>query len=272
MKKKKMSTKLKYFLGLLISIPLLPFLYFQGKSIRKKTPVLPEAAVPIGFVDGQFKSTLSLLTIGESTIAGVGVKEHKEGFTGALAQTLSKVFQQNIKWRVYARSGYTAKQLCTKIVPKIEETTVDLIVIGIGGNDSFTLNSLKKWSSDVENLIHLLQHKFPKTPLFFTNMPPIKEFPAFTGLMKFVIGNLVEILGEHLHILANKEPNVYYNREVIRLKEWSIRNNLPIHTAGIYFSDGVHPSELTYKVWGKEMGSFIFSQNIQPTKPPVSLF
>ena len=117
-----MSTKLKYFLGLLISIPLLPFLYFQGKSIRKKTPVLPEAAVPIGFVDGQFKSTLSLLTIGESTIAGVGVKEHKEGFTGALAQTLSKAFQQNIKWRVYARSGYTAKQLCTKIVPKIKET------------------------------------------------------------------------------------------------------------------------------------------------------
>jgi hypothetical protein len=79
MKKKKMSTKLKYFLGLLISIPLLPFLYFQGKSIRKKTPVLPEAAVPTGFVDGQFKSTLSLLTIGESTIAGVGVKEYKGG-------------------------------------------------------------------------------------------------------------------------------------------------------------------------------------------------
>ncbi len=265
-----MNTKLKYFLGLLISFPLLPFLYFQGKYIRKKVPVLPEALRPKGFVNGQFKSTLSLLTIGESTIAGVGVKEHKDGFTGALAQTLSKVFQQNIEWRVYARSGYTAKQLHTKIVPKIEETTADLIVIGIGGNDAFTLNSPKKWSRDVENLIQAVQHKFPKTPVFFTNMPPIKEFPAFTRFIKFVIGNLVEILGERLHILADKKSNIYYNREVIRLKEWSAKNNLSPNNAGIYFSDGVHPSELTYQVWGKEMGTFISSQNIHPTKLPIA--
>jgi lysophospholipase L1-like esterase len=91
-------------------------------------------------------------------------------------------------------------------------------------------------------------------------MPPIKEFPAFTKPIKFVIGNLVEVLGAHLHLLINNKSNVYYSNEVITLKEWSQRNALPINDAKIYFSDGVHPSELTYNVWGKEMGLFIKSK------------
>ena len=252
-----MIHKLKYFFGIFISIPLLPFLYFQGKKIKREVPKLPEAKEPKGFVNGNFKNTVNLLSIGESTIAGVGVEFHKNGFTGALANTLSKELQSNVNWRVYARSGYTVEQVCEKIIPKIEEKTTDLIVIGMGGNDAFALNSPKSWLKDIENLIYLLQTKFPESTIFFTNMPPIKEFPAFTKPIKFVIGNLVEILGERLHTKISSKPNVYYNNEIITLKEWSNRNTLPSNDTKIYFSDGVHPSELTYKVWGKEMGLFI---------------
>jgi lysophospholipase L1-like esterase len=255
--KGKMNNKLHYFFGKFIAIPLLPFLYFQGKNIKKKVPRLPEAKEPIGFVNGNFENTLHLLSIGESTIAGVGVAFHKNGFTGALANTLCKALQSNISWRVYARSGYTVRQIYKKIIPKIEEKTTDIIVIGMGGNDAFTLNSPKKWVLEIEELISILQIKFPKTPLFFTSMPPIKEFPAFTKPIKFVIGNLVEILGERLHTIIKNKPNVYYNSEVITLNTWSKKHNLPTNDASIYFSDGVHPSELTYKVWGKEMGLFI---------------
>jgi lysophospholipase L1-like esterase len=266
MKKKNTINKLKYTVGLILSLPLFPFLYFQGKEIRKKVPKLPEASKPKGVANGPSEYPLQLLVLGESTIAGVGVKEHKDGFTGALANTLSKTLRCAINWRVYARSGYTAKQLCTKIIPKIEETTADLIVIGIGGNDAFTLNTPKKWSTDIENLINLLQDKFPKTPIFFTNMPPIKEFPAFTKAIKFVIGNLVEVLGKQLQIIAEEKANVYYNAEVITLQAWSKRNKISESNSKIYFSDGVHPSKLTYQVWGKEMATFILLQNTAATK------
>ena len=252
-----MVYQLKYFFGLFISLPLLPFLYFQGKKIKKEVPKLGEAKEPKGFVNGNFENTLHLLSIGESTIAGVGVDFHKNGFTGALANTLSIELQNNINWRVYARSGYTVQKVCKKIIPKIEEKTTDIIVIGMGGNDAFTLNSPKKWALEIEELIHTLQIKFPKTPLFFTAMPPIKEFPAFTKPIKFVIGNLVEILGESLHTAVKNKPNVHYNNEAITLDAWSNKHNLPKNDATVYFSDGVHPSELTYKVWGEEMGLFI---------------
>ncbi|MCL7763322.1 SGNH/GDSL hydrolase family protein [Polaribacter sp. Z014] len=252
-----MNNKLKYFLGAIISVPLLPFLYFQGKNIRKKVPKLPEAKEPKGIVNGNFNKTLNLLTIGESTIAGVGVDYHKNGFTGSLSNILSTNLKSNVNWRVYARSGYTVAQVCKKIIPKIEENSADIIVIGMGGNDAFTLNSPKNWDSAIENLINLLQNKFPGTPLFFTNMPPIKEFPAFTKPIKFVIGNLVEILGERLQTITKDKKNVFYFNEVITLENWSKKHGLPTNNSKTYFSDGVHPSKLTYKIWGEEMGNFI---------------
>lgn len=248
---------LKYYLGAFISIPVLPLLYFQGKNIRKKVPQLPEAKEPKGIVKSNFTKTLNLLSIGESTIAGVGVRFHKNGFTGALANTLATELKSTINWRVYAKSGYTVAKICTKIIPKIEEKEVDIIVIGMGGNDAFTLNYPKKWRADITNLVTLLQNKYPKTPIYFTNMPPIKEFPAFTKLIKFVIGNLVEILGENLEKTLKHTANVSYYNEVITLKKWSKKHGLPNNNSKIYFSDGVHPSELTYSVWGKEMGFFI---------------
>ncbi|WP_158840837.1 SGNH/GDSL hydrolase family protein [Polaribacter sp. L3A8] len=255
-----MKNKLKYFLGSIVSLPLLPLLYFQGKSIRKKVPTLPEAKEPTGFVNGNFNKTLSILSIGESTIAGVGVDYHQNGFTGALANTLSAELDANINWRVYARSGYTVNRVCKKIIPKIEETTTDIIIIGMGGNDAFTLNSPKKWHKTIEELIYLVQDKFPETPIFFTNMPPIKEFPAFTTVIKFVIGNLVEIFGERLHTLTKNKKNVFYYNEVITLEQWSKKHALPNDDTKIYFSDGVHPSALTYKIWGKEMALYIKSK------------
>lgn len=248
---------LKYTFGSLISLPLLPLLYFQGKRIRKNVPKLPEAKEPKGFVNGKFNKTINILSIGESTIAGVGVDYHKNGFTGALARTLSKNLKSNINWKVYARSGYTVKQVCKKIIPKIKEESTDIIIIGMGGNDAFTLNSPKNWVKDIEKLINLIQNKYPNTPMFFTNMPPIKEFPAFTKNIKFVIGNLVEILGKELHQLVSKKENVFYYNEIITLKEWSKKHSLDNSNKKLYFSDGVHPSKLTYQVWGEEMGNFI---------------
>ncbi|KGL64260.1 SGNH/GDSL hydrolase family protein [Polaribacter sp. Hel1_85] len=248
---------LKYVLGSIISIPLLPLLYFEGKNIRKKVPKLPEAKKPKGFVNGNFNKTLNILSIGESTIAGVGVDDHKNGFTGALATTLSKKLKSNINWKVYAKSGYTVKQLTKKIIPNIEEFTTDIIIVGIGGNDAFTLNSPKKWTLDIDKLTQLLQNKYPNTPIFFTNMPPIKEFPAFTKSIKFVIGNLVEIFGKELYHFTRNKKNLFYYDEIITLKEWSKKHTLDFSNSNIFFSDGVHPSKLTYKIWGEEMAEFI---------------
>ncbi len=247
---------IKYTLGAALSLPLLPILYLQGNKVKNSIPKLPEAAEPEGFVNINAKENLRIITIGESTIAGVGVRTHEEGFSGTLAKNLANALQKNVYWNVYAKSGYTAKLVLERLLPKISIENPDLIVIGLGGNDSFRLNSPKKWGQDIDNLILSLKLKFKNTPIVFTNIPPIKDFPAFTSLIKFTIGNLSEILGDTLEKQLKKYDDVYFNAEKITLKGWIAKFNLK-NTPAAFFSDGVHPSLLTYQTWAVDMANFI---------------
>ena len=164
---------LRFLLGALISIPLLPLMYYQGKRIRASVPKLPEAKGLAGSfqINEKNERPIKIISIGESTIAGVGVETHEEGFTGTLAKEISKLFNFNVDWRVYARSGYTAKRVENKIIPKINESTADLIIVGLGGNDAFTLNRPTKWKNEIDSLIKSIKTKFPGTVIIFCNMP-----------------------------------------------------------------------------------------------------
>jgi lysophospholipase L1-like esterase len=236
-------------------------MYLQGKKIKNSMPKLPEAKGTEGrSVSNKLVTrTLKMLVIGESTIAGVGVKTHEEGFTGTLANELSAHLSADIIWKVYARSGYTAKKVNQRIVPKLIETDSDLIIVGLGGNDAFTLNKPAKWRSEVAMLITNLRAKFPNAPIVFCSMPPIKEFPAFTPLIKATIGSLVEVLGEELFDLIKEFDNVYYQHQILTLKNWNKKFGLDC-TEADYFSDGVHPSKLAYQTWAKDLGDVIVNQ------------
>ena len=246
----------KYLFGSLVSIPLLPLMYYQGKKIKESVPRLPEAINPSGYVDMGAKKTKNILLIGESTFAGVGVSTHEDGFCGTFSKELAHNINENIRWEVLAKSGYTAGKVGRELIPQINAKELDLIIIGLGGNDAFTLNSPKKWGRNVKKLISLIREKFPNTPIFLTNMPPIKEFPAFTKTIKLVVGNLVEILGETLDEIANDEKLVYYNDEVVTISTWTKRYNIENNISN-FFSDGVHPSQLTYQTWAVDFAKFV---------------
>jgi lysophospholipase L1-like esterase len=254
-------TTLKYALCSVLAIPLLPLLYFQGKKIRASVPRLPEAQGSEGLASTKAVRTIRMITIGESTIAGVGVATHEVGFTGTLASQLATKLKVNISWKVYAKSGYTAKKVTERLIPAITDTHLDLIVIGLGGNDAFALNSPSRWGRDIEKLIAALKKKFPDVPIAFTNMPPIKEFPAFTSTMKFVLGNLVELLGEKLEKIVDKQTSIYYQSQKITLKDWITRMNIDSSEKD-FFSDGVHPSQLTYQTWAKDFSGFVVENKV----------
>ncbi|NVJ89722.1 MAG: SGNH/GDSL hydrolase family protein [Flavobacteriaceae bacterium] len=249
---------LRYFLGAIISFPFLPILYFEGKKIRKQVPKLPEAKNPEGYIKNKSNRTLKVIAIGESTFAGVGVDIHENGFIGALVKEIARKHNLSVLWKVYAKSGFTARKVHKTIIPNITETNADLIVIGLGGNDAFKLNSPDFWGLQINLIIKKLNQKFPDTPIYFTNMPPIKEFPAFTRIIKFVIGNLVELLGKKLNAIVKRKNKVYYNNELIKFDTWQNRYKIK-GDINSFFSDGVHPSFITYQTWGKDMANYILN-------------
>ncbi|WP_102261139.1 SGNH/GDSL hydrolase family protein [Mesobacillus jeotgali] len=249
--------RLLYLFGSMIIVPFLPFLYFQGKRVRASTPRLPEAEGTQGMVKLEGDQEFRVIFLGESSIAGVGVKHHEEGFAGVFAKEMAEKTNVTVHWEVYAKSGYTLKKIREKIVPVIPGSKVDLVVIGLGANDAFTLNNPWSWQKQSENLVMDLRSKFEDVPIVFANMPPIKDFPAFPFLIRVFIGNLVDILGNELLTTASKFNGVHYNDKKIRLSDWRKRMSLKPED---FFSDGVHPSKLTYGLWASELSSFTWEK------------
>jgi lysophospholipase L1-like esterase len=230
-------------------------MYRQARQIRARVPQLPEASGPEGKAGSGDAEPFRLIAIGESTIAGVGVATHEEGFTGSLATELAAKLDRPVRWTVHARSGYTARRVADELVPGITERSADLVVVGLGGNDAFQLNRPGRWRRDVGRLIAALESRLPAAAILFVNMPPIREFPAFTRLIQFAVGNLVEILGEELAGVVRGRERVFYHDRVIRLADWMARPEIDA-THEDFFSDGVHPSKLTYRVWAKDIADF----------------
>lgn len=240
-------------------IPLLPFMYRDGKRVLSSVPKLPPATGPNGQTVGE-EPPLRILIIGESTMAGVGVATHAEGFAGAFADALAQGIGRSVSWRVYARSGFTLKRILHEVLPTIEEAQVDMIVVGMGGNEAFKMNTPEGVRRDFKAVIDWLRNRFgPDVPIAFPNMPPIREFTAFTPVLKFTLGRMVEVFGEELAELVKAEENVYYNAEVIRIADWRQRLGVG-EDPTIFFSDGVHPSALTYQTWGRDFAAFLLNR------------
>lgn len=243
------------------TLPLLPILYWQGKRVKRLMPILPEAAGNQGISPDAPHKRLRLLTIGESSVAGVGVTTHEEGFTGALARELARLFQVGVEWKVYAKRGFTVRKVQETILPQITEQAgeVDLVVVGLGGNDTFQLNRPRRWKREMQELITTLQQRFQGIPIVFMDLPPVRELPAFPSLVKNILGNWREMLAEELDRLVLHHQHTYYHAHHITLRDWMQRyknKNLP-RLVSAYFSDGVHPSKLAYQTWAVDIAHFI---------------
>jgi lysophospholipase L1-like esterase len=252
-------SSVRYLLRLPLILISFPLLAIEGKRILRTMRKYSEATTPEGITPNIKAPPLRVLLIGESTMAGVGVPRHQDGFPGAFASELSTQYSHPVHWRVYARSGYTTRRMREKLIPKIQEESSDLIVIGLGANDAFQLKSPWTFYREVKKLTQDLHHRFPGTIIVYINMPPIRLFPAFSPLLKWIVGTQIDDLRRTLIHFASQVPNVYFYSRKITAEDWKNRLNLQA-TPEELFSDGIHPSELAYQVWGKDVARQIFQE------------
>lgn len=252
--------QLLYYIGALLSVPLLPVLYFQGKKLRKHFPRMPEAGHNIaGSIHEGAGQPIRLLAMGESTIAGVGVEDHRYGFTGELAAALSAQTGRPVEWQVVARSGYDAKDTFRKLVPQIPATSFDLVVIGLGGNDTFYLNSPLHFRHNMALLVKALRERLPGTPIIIAALPPVGVFPALPGLVRAALGALVHLHGFAIRNIPRRFAGVHYPGGPIRARRWLDDS----HSPKDFFSDGIHPSPEAYRLWAEETARFWASRGVK---------
>lgn len=233
---------MRRFLPELIALPLLPFLIAQGSRARRLTPRLPEATGPCMGLAGNAEGSppISLLTVGESPVAGVGVTTHEEGITGQLARALSAHFKRPVSWRACGKNGVTAYEALEQILPSIPAKPVDIALIAFGVNDTTAFRSVSRWRADLRNVVEALEQRCAPRLILLSGVPPLANFPALPQPLRWVLGLKAQALDVAARELATNLPRTRY-----------VALALDASDPALMASDGYHPSAKGCTAWAQ---------------------
>jgi lysophospholipase L1-like esterase len=251
--------QLKYYFSIARVAPFLPLLYYQAKHIKNTMPDLPQ---PDDIEMSKEGDSFHVLSIGESSIASIGAKSQITGLTGCISALIKRDKNLGVSYEVVAKSGFTAGKVKDQLLGKIKSTYTDLILIGLGANDAFQLSSPKNWRKNLSSILDHLGRRFGETPIVFIHMPPILEFPIFTPLLKYFVHRQICILKKELISVTEPYKHVHMIDDDLTAFGFVDKYQLSNKVVDDFYSDGVHPSELTYKFWAQEIYNFTIQKQL----------
>lgn len=233
-------------------LPLLPWIIHQGKNVKRNALRLPEACgTRVGTEPKLQQPTHSLLLrhIGESTVAGVGTDNMNNGLTACIARALASE-QLAVQWQAIAQSGLRAVQL-KEIIAEEDQAPPQLphqnalLLITLGVNDTTGLTPVHQWRHQLCQLIEYERSRLPaEIPVFFTQVPPMQNFPALPTPLNRFLGLRAWQLDKHMQQLCKKHG-------------WHhVQLSLPLQAKWMA-EDGYHPNAEGYARWGEGIANAI---------------
>jgi lysophospholipase L1-like esterase len=213
---------------------LAPVLLVQGLALRRQIPRLPEAANPVGAVDGTAPA-IRLAVLGDSTAAGVGATSHQDALAGQLAAAVANQTGRAVSWRAIARSGATS-ETARELVPGLldGDWRPDVVVLAIGVNDLKNLRRLRDWDHDVPALLAAIEGTAGPVPVVVCGMAPVSRFPSLPQPMRAVMAVRARAMDRVLR-QAGHGRHVAMDPTIIG--------------RGFFAADGFHPSSAGYRAW-----------------------
>ena len=228
--------------------PFAPLLFAQGQITRWKVGLLPNAAGKRSGRVGGEGNAAKLFVIGESTVAGLGAREHKFALAGQFAHFLSEHIRRPVEWKVIGKNGVTARRTIDELVPRMPKDEFDYILLGIGGNDVMKLSSPVKWRTDMLELLGILRKHSPNAVIFITNCPMIIASPVIPQPIKGLLWQLSKMHDANIREFVDGLDRVFYFPQPAGLRFEG------------FFADGIHPSEQGYRDWSEAMVKY-FAEN-----------
>ena len=227
----------------------LPVLLGQAIRARRTTLLLPSAPSPHSGTsapkDPSDARALSLYLIGESTVAGVGARNHEHGLSGQLALRLAEALARPVRWEALGLTGARARDCLEflvelELIPRLERAPADLLVVALGVNDTTKLTARAKWRQTLYRIVQRVREK-TSCPILFTSLPPMEHFRALPQPLRMMLGARARMLDGDIARIANRSAGVHHHHAELELE--------PDYLA----SDGFHPSELGYALWGAQL-------------------
>jgi lysophospholipase L1-like esterase len=181
---------------------------------------------------------LSLLLVGESPVAGVGVSSHADGIGAATARVLASTSRRPVRWQAWGINGITVAQARTDLLPRIPASPVDIACVAFGVNDSTSFRRHAQWRTDILDTLDLLQQSARPRLILLAGVPPLATFPALPWPLRQVLGMKAASLDRALANIARDRPATIHVPFPASLSN-------PAYMA----SDGYHPSAAGCRYW-----------------------
>ncbi|MCU4336527.1 SGNH/GDSL hydrolase family protein [Acinetobacter dispersus] len=228
----------------LSTFALLPVLLVQGMKVRNNTPRLSEASGDRNDIVGQGQP-LSLLILGDSAAAGVGVETQQQALSGAIISELQHEYL--LQWKLHAKTGDATQQVF-QAVQQLDPQCYDVVIISIGVNDVTKLTSAKSWLKQQKQLFSYIQTQFQPKLIIVSGVPPMQHFPALPNPLAWLFGKYAEQMNQALQQWLAPQPQfrfIQYDIEAFQAMD------LPMA------SDGFHPSKEIYAIWGQQVAALV---------------
>ena len=215
-----------------------PVLLAQGKKMRRTALRLPVAAgqrTGVASCEGS-KSELKLLFVGDSTMAGVGVRHQTAALAFQVATILAKQLGQEVRWQLVSKSGVNTSQ-AFEFVKGQELLPADVLVTALGVNDVTSQKTSCQFVADYEALIQGLLPRVGAQFAVISGLPPLHVAPVAPQPLRWYLGRCAHLLDEHLCRWIAPQRNIAY----VSL-QWATN---PKEMA----ADGYHPGENLYRKW-----------------------
>ncbi|GAA0266735.1 SGNH/GDSL hydrolase family protein [Cryptosporangium japonicum] len=210
-------------------------------AISRRIPHLPDAGGPLSGSTSE-GAGLSLLFVGDSSVAGVGASHHGEALAGQFSTALAEHTGRPVAWRVLARSGDTVRGITELVSSHAETLDADLVVLSAGTNDALRLRRPSAWRADVTVLVDALRRRLGRpVPVLLVGIPPVHRFGSLPRLVRLSIGGYAMLLDRQLARLGAAHPDLHH----------LLPGPLPTDTAQFFAVDRFHPSPLGYRAWAR---------------------
>lgn len=228
----------------LSTFALIPALVIQGNRVKKNTLRLPEPAGEREGVVGAGKP-LSILIVGDSAAAGVGVDHQDEALTGAILNVLKQDFQ--IRWKLQAKTGDTTSKVI-RVLDEIPAEHYDVVVTSVGVNDVTKLMPADVWIKKQAQLYSKIESRFSPVLVIAAGVPPMNMFPALPNPLAWLFGRYAKAMNCELEKFVSKKANMQWI-------EYDIKQYRALNLE--MAKDGFHPSKEVYTLWGQEVAAKI---------------
>jgi lysophospholipase L1-like esterase len=225
---------------------LAPVLLAQGRKTRQTALRLPEACGErIGRVQGESNLTeLRLLFVGDSTMAGVGVRQQTEALASQTAANVARQLDRSVHWQLVAKSGVNASQ-ARSLLERTNVLPADVLITALGTNDVISQTPPRRFVEEYERLLESMLVRASFTVV--NGLPPLHITPALPQPLRWYFGRYALLLDNQLRRWVGLKQDMAF----VSLQWASDCTKLA--------EDGFHPGPALYEAWAALIATQITS-------------